>query len=177
MKWIVPKIARTEFLRISAITALGCLIAGLYGGLHDQITYTLSPEYFTRFKFFEFQFADFRLPARGFVFTIGALATWWVGGISGWLLSRIAVPATPFPIALRECMAGFGLILASSILAALVGNGVGILHSNQIPPEQYSDMGVHAPGDFFRVACIHNAGYLGGLTGLIAALLLVRLRR
>jgi hypothetical protein len=26
------------------------LIAGLYGALHDQLSFTIAPEYFTRFK-------------------------------------------------------------------------------------------------------------------------------
>ena len=40
---------------------IGALIAGLYGVVHDQITYSMSPEYFTRLKFFQFRYADFGL--------------------------------------------------------------------------------------------------------------------
>ncbi|WP_271785384.1 hypothetical protein [Aquimarina algiphila] len=31
------------------------LIAGVYGILHDQISFSISPEYFTKFKFPQFQ--------------------------------------------------------------------------------------------------------------------------
>ena len=31
--------------------AAGAMLAGVYGILHDQVTYTISEEYFTRFKF------------------------------------------------------------------------------------------------------------------------------
>ena len=65
---------------------MGALIAGLYGVVHDQITYSMSPEYFTRVKFFQFHYADFGLPPRSFVAEIGFLATWWVGLIAGWFL-------------------------------------------------------------------------------------------
>lgn len=34
---------------------LACLIAGVYGALHNQISYTVAPEYFTKFKFYQFQ--------------------------------------------------------------------------------------------------------------------------
>ncbi len=32
----------------------GCLICGLYGMLHNQISYTVAPEYFHAFKFDQF---------------------------------------------------------------------------------------------------------------------------
>jgi hypothetical protein len=32
------------------------IIAGLYGIIHDQITYSISPEYFTKFKYRQFGF-------------------------------------------------------------------------------------------------------------------------
>ena len=43
---------------------VGALIAGVYGVFHDQITYSISPEYFTRLKFLQFHYADFGFPAR-----------------------------------------------------------------------------------------------------------------
>ena len=71
------------------IAGIGALIAGLYGIVHDQVTFTLSADYFYRLKFVQFRFADFGLPVRVFVGIIGFLATWWVGLIAGWLLARV----------------------------------------------------------------------------------------
>lgn len=36
------------------IIILPTIIAGFYGILHDQLTYTISSEYFTKFKFYQF---------------------------------------------------------------------------------------------------------------------------
>ena len=44
------------------IAALGAVLAGCYGALHDQISYTISPEYFTKVKFEQFRYADFGWP-------------------------------------------------------------------------------------------------------------------
>jgi len=55
---------------------VGAVMASVYGVMHDQFTYSISPEYFTRLKFLQFQYADFGLPARFFVAEIGFLATW-----------------------------------------------------------------------------------------------------
>ena len=38
-------------LWLVAMAAWGSLTAGIYGIIHDQITFTLSPEYLTRMKF------------------------------------------------------------------------------------------------------------------------------
>ena len=34
------------------------IMAGIYGILHDQLTYTISPEYYTKFKFYHFGLMD-----------------------------------------------------------------------------------------------------------------------
>ena len=100
---------------------LGAFVAGFYGVLHDQITYSISPEYFTRMKFLQFHYADFGLPPRVFVAEIGFLATWWVGLIAGWFLARVAVPAFPGRSARAPILQGFAIMFASALSAALVG--------------------------------------------------------
>jgi hypothetical protein len=48
------------------LAVMGALIAGAYGILHDQISYTISPEYFTKLKFEQFHYANF-WPRGGWV--------------------------------------------------------------------------------------------------------------
>jgi hypothetical protein len=73
--------------------AVGAVLAGFYGVVHDQVTYSISPEYYTCLKFSQFRYADFGLPARVFVAEIGFMASWWVGFVAGWFIARITVPA------------------------------------------------------------------------------------
>jgi hypothetical protein len=40
---------------IPILFVLACLFAGIYGALHNQISYSVAPEYFTQFKFIKFQ--------------------------------------------------------------------------------------------------------------------------
>src|SRR3954468_17526608 len=70
------------------ITVLGALAAAAYGALHDQISYAISPEYFTKMKFRQFSYANFGWPPRLFAAEVGFLATWWVGLVAGWFLAR-----------------------------------------------------------------------------------------
>jgi hypothetical protein len=162
-------------LRISLV---GAVVAALYGVLHDQITYTISPEYFTRSKFAQFRYADFGLPPRIFVAEIGALATWWAGFIAGWFLARVTVPSRPPAKALRSSLRGFAIIFASALLAGVVGYCLGLFLGANADFSRWrelaADRGVVDLPNFVRVAYIHNAGYLGALLGLIAALAHVR---
>jgi hypothetical protein len=36
------------------LLAAGCLVSGAYGALHDQLSYTVSPDYFHPLKFDQF---------------------------------------------------------------------------------------------------------------------------
>ena len=70
-----------KILILLVIIGLAPLIGGIYGILNDQLTYTISPEYYTQFKFYQFGLIDFvndTNPRIG-VSVVGFLATWWVG--------------------------------------------------------------------------------------------------
>src|SRR4051812_43102745 len=58
---------------------LALVAASAFGVIHDQISYTVSHEYFTRFKFLQFHLVDSPLPERLRVAEIGFLASWWMG--------------------------------------------------------------------------------------------------
>jgi hypothetical protein len=179
MNILYPRFRLNLLPKMFGYALLGSVVAGLYGAIHDQITYSISPEYFTRLKFVQFRYADLGLPPRLFVAEIGFLATWWVGFIAGWFLARMAVPAWPPVEARSRILRGFGIILACAFTSSCVGFGLGLLRG---PNADYSGWqefvttcGVVDLPSFVRVAYIHNASYLGGVVGLIVAL--VDLRR
>ena len=151
----------------------GALLAGIYGVVHDQVTYSISSEYFTRLKFAQFLYADFELPPRVFVAEIGFLATWWVGLIAGWFIARISVPACSPTEAFRRCARGFLIVIACGFAATIIGYVFGLLHGSDYSAweSMASHLGIVDLSSFVRVAYIHNASYLGGLIGLVIAVL------
>jgi hypothetical protein len=179
MSILYPSLRWRWLLPMLGYALLGSLFAGAYGILHDQITYSISPEYFTRFKFAQFHYADFGLPPRVFVAEIGFLATWWVGFLAGWFISRVVVPAFPSHIAVRHTARAFLTILAFALTAAGVGYVLGLLRQSYPDSSGWQEFatnhGIKDLPSFVRVAYIHNASYLGGLVGLLAAI--VGLRR
>ncbi len=69
---------RLAFLLI--FIPLAMLAAGLFGVLHDQISYSVSPEYFTKFKFLQFGLTDSDLPER-----VRASLLWGSSHPGGWV--------------------------------------------------------------------------------------------
>ncbi len=175
---LYPKLRLNLLPAMFGYAVLGAFIAGFYGVVHDQITYSISPEYFTRVKFLQFHYADFGLPPRVFVTEIGFLAAWWVGLIAGWFLARVAVPAFPQKKARACVLRGFAIIFAGGFAAAVVGFLLGLRLGPDSALSSWKNFtttrGVEDLPGFVRVAYIHNASYLGGLLGLIVALLYLR---
>lgn len=176
MNIFYPKIRFAWLPAMLAYAVLGSLLAGLYGILHDEVTYSISHEYFTRLKFAQFEYANFGFPARVFVAEIGFLATWWVGFFAAWFIARIIVPAFPRAKAFRYSLRGFLIVLAFALAASTVGYALGMLHGSNYSTweDLTSALGVQDIPSFVRVAYIHNASYLGGLLGLVVAVIHLR---
>lgn len=156
-----------------ALAARGALIAGAYGILHDQVTYSLGPEYFTAFKFAQFGWADLGLPVRWFVAEIGFLASWWVGLFAGWFLARCLVAQVEPEEVTHRVVRGFWFIAVGAVLGTASGWCFGLVTTIDMDHSGIADfaasIGVQNFVGFTRVAYIHNGTYLGGLAGLVAA--------
>lgn len=181
MNVFYPRIALRHLPIMLAISGLGTLIAGTYGIVHDQISFTLSPEYFTKFKSEQFEFVDFGWPLRAYVAVIGFLATWWVGFIAGWFLARLTVPHLERDVAIRLCIRGFAVVFAFALAGGLTGALLGWLRMDDADLGNWTDFalsyGVKRVDQFVWVGYIHNSGYAGGLVGLIVALVQARRAR
>ena len=178
LKYLVPRIPLSDIPALLRFTFLGALIAGCYGVVHDQITYSIGPEYFHNFKFQQFANADLGLGTRVYVATIGFLATWWVGAIVGWILARRLLPNQPRQVARQQIMQGFAVVFATGIAAGIGGFAYGFWRG---PDADYSawqatlqQYHVIDQWKFMRVGYIHNASYLGGLIGLILTFFILR---
>jgi hypothetical protein len=162
-----------KYAALAKLFIFGAIVGGLYGALHDQITYSISPEYFTKMKFAQFHYADFGLSKRFFVAEIGFLATWWVGAFCSLVLALIAVTLWPAKQAFRRVIPSIGIILATATATGIVF----AIRGKLIPASELEDWvtyryayGLEDLPAFVQVAYIHNGSYLGGLIGLIAAI-------
>jgi hypothetical protein len=161
MNLLYPNIRLSLLPAMFGYALLGGLGAGIYGILHDQITYSISPEYFTRLKFHQFHYANFGLPTRIFVGEVGFLATWWVGFFSAWFLARVTVPTFPPHVALRYTTQGFLIVIGFALAAFAVGYVVGIVRMSDGDISGWEPIAemlkIEDVPSFVRVAYIHNA--------------------
>jgi hypothetical protein len=172
---------QTGVKKAGALLATVCvlpLIAGLYGALHDQFSFTIAPEYFTKFKYGQFGFDPQWFGGhRPTVAVIGFLATWWVGLFIGLFLGGTAL-LQPDRVQMRKAIQrGAVITLATAASCALLGLCYGWFVLNGAPT------GWHLPTDvldtqaFLMVGSMHNCSYGGGVLGLILALTDMEWRR
>lgn len=152
----------------------GALIACAYGIVHDQITFGLGPEYFTKFKFIQFYYLNKMVPVKITVMKIGFLATWWVGFFAAWFMGRVTLPHLPLKAAARRCLLGVALMMFVAFVFALSAFWLAPTSLDDARLSYWQPMlisySVEHPLEFVRVAYIHNASYLGGFIGLVTAL-------
>lgn len=154
------------------------VIAGLYGAVHDQFSFTISPEYFTRLKYEQFGFDPAWFGGhRPTVALIGFLATWWVGLLIGLFLTGTAL-LQPDAQRMRKALQRATMItFATALLAAFAGALTGFLLLDEAPNGWYVPAGVADRHAFLTVGAMHNASYGGGVLGLILALTDMEWRR
>lgn len=155
------------------------LLAGLYGALHDQLTYTIAPEYYTRFKYEQFGLEPAWFGgARPTVALIGFLATWWMGLFIGAVFSLLALLLPDARTMRRAVLRAVGLALVITAGAGVLGGLYGRLYLAGAGVDWWLPYGLVDPAAFITVGSIHNFGYLGGLLGLVAGVLsILRQRR
>ncbi len=172
MKWLYPQLRLAHLPTMAGIALMGGLVGGIYGLLHDLITYSISNEYFTRMKFGQFARMDIGLPLPFYAAQIGFIAAGAVGLAAGWFFARTTVPLWPSAVAVKISARAFLVILLAAIFAACAGYLIG-LKSNlgQILWGELSEsLGVSDERAFHQVALIHTAGYVGAFLGLVIAI-------
>lgn len=150
------------------------LVAGLFGAIHDQISYSVSSEYFTRLKFVQFMLTDSFLPERIRASLVGILASWWMGIPLG-ILTGLAGYIHPTPAQMHRALTlSIGVIVLFTLGFALAGLAYGyIVTASPLNPDDYRSWyiprGLQEPRNYLCVGHMHNAAYVGGALSIPAA--------
>lgn len=159
----------SRFATFFLLLALAGLAAAIFGAAHNQLSYTVGPDYFHVIKFHQFNIAD-ALPARVGAAIVGVQASWWMGvlvGLPAFLFGLFAVANARSYLAAGISAIGLVLLLTlmaagGALVAGIALAGSPALDFIPIPPGA-------SPEDIQRAGLMHEASYLGGALGAVAA--------
>ena len=158
-----------KLLLVPVLFAIACLFSGTYGALHNQISYTVSPEYFTQFKFYQFQLTGSMLPDRLNAAIVGWNAAWWMGIVIGLILIPAGLVIRGHRVYFISMIKAFGAVtlttLGSGLVALLIAHFV-VTPDTTLAITQYGNSIVDDVA-FARAGTMHNFSYLGGLLGVV----------
>jgi len=157
---------------LSSTIFISIILAGLYGIIHDQITFTISQEYFIKFKYVQFGFDPARFGGdRQTVAVIGFLATWWTGIIIGLGLGLTGLIFEDHKKMSKSIRKAIKLLFCIAISFGFIGFLYGKFHLINTGVDWWLPNNLIDRNNFIIVGSIHNFSYLGGLFGLIAGMI------
>lgn len=167
-----------KFPTFFVLLAMAALAAALFGALHNQLSYSVGPSYFTALKFAQFGIAADMSERLGAAL-VGVQASCWLGpliGLPAFLYGLVAVPSARGYLA-----AGLGGIFLV-ILLATFGALAGLLSGMAASTTGLIDAWVTFPdgptrADLLRAGFMHDASYIAGALGLVAAFFPMRRAR
>lgn len=167
-----------KFPTFFVLLLLAAIAAALFGALHNQLSYTVGPSYFTAFKFGQFNIGE-ALPYRLGAAIVGVQASWWMGpliGLPAFLYGLITVPTTRSyfaaglgGISLVILLATFGAL--AGLLGGLVADNTGLMDQMITFPDGPTRQ------DLLRAGFMHDASYIAGALGFLVAFIPMRRAR
>lgn len=155
------------------LIVIGVGAAGIYGALHNQISYTVSPEYFTKLKFRQFGYTDAQIPERIRASLVGFAASWWMGVPIGFLIGIAGFIHRGYRQMLKVSLQAMAVAVAFTLLFGLCGLFYGFAQTSSFSPTDYDLR--YLPDDvvdirrFLCAGYMHNSAYLGGVLSILAA--------
>lgn len=157
--------ARTFILLLT----LSVLVAGLFGALHNQLSYSVGASYFLDIKFPQFGISESWQNRVG-ASLVGWRASWWMGLVLGVPVFGLGLLCLDRPARLRA--AGITALIVAIMLTlggAMLGLTLGMIApsvADALPLPQ----GLTDPDGFLRAALMHEGSYVGAILGLPAGL-------
>ncbi len=139
--------------------------------MHNQISYSVSPEYFTKFKFEQFHISPHSYDRLGAGF-VGWQASWWMGLIIGSFLIPAGMLVRDNSGFVIGVLRSFLVVLCTTLIIGLTALLVAYFVVYPDPTEElvFRNARISDPAAFRRAGAMHNFSYLGGLLGIVTGL-------
>ncbi len=171
----LKKFALVVFAIVTSI-----VIASLFGIIHDQITYSIAPEYYTKFKFIQFGLTEDSTTyvdnIRLLVAIVGIMATWWMGLLIGIVYAFYLLFFQYSKSLYNTYFNTIGITFIVTILCSVIGYLNWKWHAQYYPCDWYLPEDLIDKNNFICVGHIHNFSYLGGELGILIGILYLTVR-
>jgi hypothetical protein len=167
----VTRVASMKRLALLPVAlAFACIVAGAYGAIHDQISYTVAPSYYHDFKFTQFAIAP-TLHNRLGASIVGWNATWWMGLLIGLPIYIAGLFIRENGEFCRQYIRAAILVVSTALLIGLAALAIAFVSIDEHHlPTWMVGRPVRDPVAFARAGTMHNYSYIGGFVGLLLAL-------
>ena len=153
-----------------SLVFVAIVMAGIYGAVHNQLSYTISSEYFTKFKLYQFGYLDAQVPERIRASLVGIRASWWMGFPISLLAGFPGFIHPDHKKMLRVSIQAFLVALAFTFIFGLGGLLYGFWQTSNLDISAFSDwylpFGLEDPRRFICAGYMHNSTYLGGILSI-----------
>lgn len=152
-----PTITGMRYLVVLGFLIITPLIGGLYGAIYDQLTYSISPEFFKmRFHHLGYNGDE---NTRWLVAKIGFINTWGIGLVLGAILSLAGLIHETAKKHIRYTIQSFFIPIVFAILFSFLG---------YIMPQTEANLpNISDPAAFLCVERMNNYSKVGGIIGAI----------
>ena len=172
MKTVIVRLGR-----MLVLAALGIAASVLYGILNNQITVSLSPEFFSVIQRNLFHHALKQTglldaPIRVQAAFIGMLTTWWFGLLLSVVLSTNRIFRRSKQVSIRHYLWIVGGIMLCTLCSSVVFGTIGYLAEPGVNLDYWPLLdGIEDVRSAFAVGCWHNGAYVGAsIATLVAAI-------
>jgi len=152
------------------LIAFACLLAALYGALHNQVSYTVAPGYFDDFKFIQFRIDD-AFHNRIGAGLVGVYASWWMGVVIGLPVYLIALRVKGTQAFVKAFCQAALFVVCITLSIGLLGLAATVY---LVDPDLLLELSPNRPTQdplaFARAGAMHDFSYIGGIVGLMVGL-------
>jgi hypothetical protein len=149
----------------------------LYGIINDQITATISPEYYTVYKHHQFtpaleEFGLMEAPMRVQAIVIGTLATWWYGLFLGIMLGISSMVGRYAPLSTLQFMRIVGAVMAFTLAVSVIFGLAAYIVEPLVNPTAASKPFLTGIQDIRSAYCVgnwHNGSYIAAMAATLYA--------
>ncbi len=154
------------------IIFISIFLTVIYGITNDFITAKISPEFYTKFTFFNFGILDdYERTFNGnWTFSliwVGFFSTWWFGLLTGLILGIVGMKYCDQKQMLNKTLKSILIVIVITIIFGFVGYGTAELNPSEIIMNYNFPFEIEHKAEFNKVSKIHNFSYYGGIVGLI----------